>query len=153
MSFERMARGVPGTEAGRTTASAVAPGKRTLTEALGPTPTGPGPASGFTGPNADAGTAFHDRGKDKALGEGDEAFNTTGTIASRAKAAPPIAADPALRLARAMVDEAARLRSATQTEIPCRASFRAAARPMPEPPPTTRAVSTFPVFMLLDEPS
>lgn len=109
MGFGRMARGVSGSEARRTTASAVAPGKRTLTEALGPPPTGPGPgtASGITGPNAGAGTAFHDGGKDKALGEGGEAFNTTGTVASRAEAAPPSAADPALRLARAVVDEAA----------------------------------------------
>src|SRR3954471_6280045 len=67
VSFKGMARGAGGTEAGRTTASAIAPGKRTLTEALGPTPIGPGSASTAT----------------------------------------PIAATPVLRLARAMVDEAA----------------------------------------------
>ncbi len=86
-----MARGVGGIEAGRTTASAVSPGKRTLTEALGPTPTGPGPASGVIGPDAGVRTGFHDGGK----------------AASHAEAATAIAGDPVLRLARAMVDEAA----------------------------------------------
>src|SRR3954463_6462380 len=83
VSFKGMARGAGGTEAGRTTASAIAPGKRTLTEALGPT----------------APATARDR---RAL--------TKPWAPPRPGPAPPgpatpIAATPVLRLARAMVDE------------------------------------------------
>src|SRR3954452_19767692 len=63
--------------------------------------------------------------------------------ASETRVTSPGAGRIASPPAGAVLSRAAFLRPATTTDAPCRGSVRALARPIPDPPPVTRATSPF----------